>query len=132
MRRKKVLLIEDNYDNRMIYHAILEVSGYQVILAEDGAVGVDAAREHRPDIILMDLSMPVMNGWEAMQALKADPSLADIPVWALSAHVLLKRDYERAMKAGFSGYLTKPVEPKHVLSRVQSVIGSAEEGPPTN
>ncbi len=129
MRKKTVLLVEDQPDNRIIYMTILEYAGFTVLEAANGAEGVRRAREHRPDIILMDLSMPVLDGWGAVRQLKTDPETAQIPVCALSAHVLFEGDAERAREAGFDCYLTKPLEPRQVLEEVEKRIGPASELP---
>jgi two-component system cell cycle response regulator DivK len=122
---KRVLIVEDNFDNREIYAELLRHAGYVTLEAENGLRGVEKAFEHLPDIILMDLSMPLMDGWEAIEVLKKDSRTASIPVLAVSAHVILNGDYARAQQAGFSCYLTKPVEPKDVLREVQARIGPA-------
>lgn len=122
---KRVLIVEDNFDNREIYAELLRHAGYVTLEAENGLRGVEKAFEHLPDIILMDLSMPLMDGWEAIEVLKKDSRTASIPVLAVSAHVILNGDYARAQQAGFSCYLTKPVEPKDVLREVQAHIGPA-------
>ncbi|HEX6070615.1 MAG TPA: response regulator [Longimicrobiaceae bacterium] len=122
---KRVLIVEDNFDNREIYAELLRHAGYVTLEAENGLKGVEKAFEHLPDIILMDLSMPLMDGWEAIEVLKKDSRTASIPVLAVSAHVILNGDYARAQQAGFSCYLTKPVEPKDVLREVQAHIGPA-------
>lgn len=129
MRKKTVLIVEDQPDNRMIYTTILEYAGSQVLEAVNGEEGVRRAREHRPDIILMDLSMPVLDGWGAIRQLKDDPETAAIPVCVLSAHVLFEGDAERAQEAGFACYLTKPLEPKQLLEEVERRIGPASESP---
>ena len=123
--RKTVLIVEDDHDNRQIYSTILEHGGYRVLVAHDGEEGLRYARAERPDLILMDLSMPVLGGWEAIRLLKSDPETADIPTCAISAHVLMEGDYQRAIDAGFTAYLTKPIEPKAVLREVQNRIGPA-------
>lgn len=127
MEKKTVLLVEDQPDNRTIYTTILEHGGYAVLEAENGEEGVSRARESRPDLILLDLSMPVLDGWGAVRQLKSDPATARIPVCALSAHVLFDGDKERAEAAGFECYLTKPIEPKQVLQEVANRIGPAAE-----
>lgn len=123
---KTILLVEDNYDNREIYRTIMDASGYQLLEAHNSAEGVRLAQEHRPDLILMDLSMPVLDGWKAMALLRADDRTKHIPVLALSAHVVLDGDFQPSQEAGFAAYLTKPIEPKRVLQEVQSRIGAAE------
>lgn len=127
MRNKTVLLVEDQPDNRIIYKTILEYAGFTVLEAVNGEEGVRCAREYRPDIILMDLSMPVLDGWGAVRQLKSDPVLAQIPVCALSAHVLFGNDAESAWEAGFACYLAKPLAPKQVLEEVERRIGPASE-----
>ena len=117
MTAKRILLVEDHEDNRNIYRTILEHYGYQVLLATDGQNGIRLAREEQPDLILMDLSIPVVDGWEATRILKLDESTRTIPVIALSAHAL-EEDRERAREAGCDGYLAKPVEPRKVLTEV--------------
>ena len=124
MSEKTVLIVEDQFDNRAIYGEILRHVGYRVLEAPHGAEGVLLAREYAPDLILMDLSMPVLDGWGAIARLKKDASTAEIPVLALSAHVMLEGDFRRAEMAGFVAYLTKPIEPKAVLEEVQDWIGS--------
>lgn len=125
MRPKSVLIVEDSPDNRAIYHAVLEFAGFDVFEAANGAEGVRMAHEHHPDLILMDLSMPVMDGWEATRSLKAEDDTASIPVCALSAHVLVDGDWPKVQEAGFDCYLTKPIEPKQVLAEVHERIGPA-------
>lgn len=126
MATKRVLIVEDNFDNRAIYSVLLQHAGYDVLQAPDGEEGVRLASRDHPDVILMDLSMPVLDGWQALKRLKSDPDTASIPVFALSAHVLFEGDFDRALEAGFDGYFTKPVEPKRVLEEISERIG-----PPT-
>lgn len=128
---KTVLIVEDNYDNRAIYATLLSTAGYRVLEARNGAEGVGLARGANPDLIVMDLSMPVLDGWGAVAELKADPRTADIPVLALSAHVVLDGDYRRSREAGFVAYLTKPIEPKDVLREIRALIGPPEHIDPT-
>jgi CheY-like chemotaxis protein len=123
MATKRVLIVEDNFDNRAIYSVLLQHAGYDVLQAPDGEEGVRLAARDHPDVILMDLSMPVLDGWEALKRLKSDPATASIPVFALSAHVLFEGDFDRALEAGFAGYFTKPVEPKRVLQELNERLG---------
>ncbi len=122
---KTVLLVEDNEDNLVVYRTILEHVGFRVIEARDGEEGVSRARSQQPDIILMDISIPKMDGWEATQRLKGDDATAGIPIIALTAHAL-EEDRVKAMRAGCDGYLAKPVEPRRVVQEVEKFIG-----PPT-
>ena len=121
---KTILLVEDNYDNRSIYRLILEHGGYQVIEAQDGRTAVELARQLNPDLILMDISIPVIDGWKATQMLKAEPETRAIPIVALTAHALVS-DREMASRVGCDGYLAKPVEPRFVLEEVRRLL----EGP---
>ena len=121
---QRVLLVEDNEDNRTIYSTVLRYLGYEVIEAEDGLRAVALARSERPALILMDISIPGMDGWEATRVLRADPATRDIPIVALTAHALAD-DRERASKSGFTSYLTKPVEPNGVVAEVRRLIGHA-------
>lgn len=124
MTRKTVLLVEDNEDNRVVFATILRHYGYEVIEAEDGETGLHLARTRRPDLVLMDISIPVMDGWEATRVLKDDSATADIPVIAVTAHALAE-DRARARSIGFDGFLAKPVQPRLVLEEVQRFIGPA-------
>lgn len=126
MQKKTILLVEDNEDNREIYAVYLTHAGYSVLQASNGAEGVTAARASHPDLILMDLSMPVMDGWTATKALKADDATAAIPVLALSAHVLMSGEHQAMREMGFDAYLTKPVEPTAVLAAVRDRIGEPD------
>lgn len=121
---KTVLLVEDNEDNLVVYRTILEHVGFRVIEARDGEEGVSRAREHLPDLILMDISIPKMDGWEATQRLKADTSTKEIPIIALTAHAL-EEDRQKALQAGCDGYLAKPVEPRRVVQEVERFVGPA-------
>jgi len=119
---KTVLLVEDNEDNRIVYSTILQHFGYRVMEALNGEDGIAKARSERPDLILMDISIPVIDGWEATQVLKGDPETCGIPIIALTAHALAS-DRERAMEVGCDSYLAKPCEPKAVVGEVERFIG---------
>ncbi len=125
--RKTVLLVEDNEDNLVVYRTILEHVGYNVIEARDGEEGVSQALRELPDLILMDISIPKMDGWEATQRLKANASTRQIPIIALTAHAL-EEDRQRAQQAGCDGYLAKPVEPRRVVQEVERFLGPAQSG----
>jgi CheY-like chemotaxis protein len=116
-----ILLVEDNLDNRTIYRTVLEYTGYTVLEAEDGQTGVRLARERLPDLILMDVSIPLLDGWEATRILKDDPKTAHIPIIALTAHALAA-DRDRAFAVGCDGYLAKPVQPRKVVEVVQEFL----------
>lgn len=119
---KTVLLVEDNEDNRIVFATILRHFGYEVIEAEDGENGLRLARSHHPDLVLMDISIPVIDGWEATRALKDGADTADIPVIAVTAHALAE-DRARARAIGFDGFLAKPVPPRLVVEEVRRFIG---------
>jgi two-component system, cell cycle response regulator DivK len=119
---KCVLLVEDNEDNAAIYKAVLEFSGYEVVHARDGLEAVHFARKCVPSLILMDISLPKVDGWEATAAIKQNPKLQHIPILALTAHAF-ESDRVRARQMGFTGYMVKPVEPRRVLLEVRLLIG---------
>jgi CheY-like chemotaxis protein len=117
-----LLLVEDNEDNRIIYSTVLRHLGYRVVEAQDGVQAVELARSTQPDLILMDISIPRMDGWEATRILRGDPRTSAIPIVALTAHALAD-DRERAAEVGFSSYLAKPIEPRVVVAEVRRWIG---------
>lgn len=120
--RKRVLLVEDNDDNRIIYATILGHFGYCVDEAPNGLEGVNKAEQLHPDLIIMDISLPVMDGLEATRRIRANPTTAGIPVLAVTAHA---RDTDRAtvLGAGCDHYLAKPVEPRKLVEEVARMIG---------
>lgn len=126
-KTKTILIVEDNEDNLMVYRTILEHVGYAVIEARDGEEGIARAREKHPDLILMDISIPRIDGWEATRRLKENEETRDIPIIALTAHAL-EEDREKALRVGCDGYLAKPVEPRRVVEEVKRYVGPAEEG----
>ena len=126
-KTKTILIVEDNEDNLMVYRTILEHVGYAVIEARDGEEGIARAREKHPDLILMDISIPRIDGWEATRRLKEDEETRDIPIIALTAHAL-EEDREKALRVGCDGYLAKPVEPRRVVEEVKRYVGPAGEG----
>jgi two-component system, cell cycle response regulator DivK len=123
---QRVLLVEDNEDNRTIYSTILRHLGFEVIEAQDGIQAVALARSEHPDLILMDISIPGIDGWEATRILRQDPSTHGIPIIALTAHALAD-DRKRATEAGFTSYLAKPIEPHAVVAEVRRWIGRKGE-----
>ena len=116
-----ILIVEDNADNRDIYSTILRHAGFEVLEAADGEEGVRLARERMPAVVLMDVAMPGMNGWEATRLLKGDPATASIHVIAVTAYAMAA-DRQKAQDVGCDGYLAKPVEPRRVLAEVQRVL----------
>ncbi len=117
----KILLIEDNEMNRDMLSRRLMRKGYEVILAVDGASGVGMAQTQEPDLILMDMSLPVLDGWEATRRLKSDEATRQIPVIALTAHAM-SSDREKALEAGCDDYDTKPVELPRLLSKIEELL----------
>lgn len=113
----KILIVEDNEMNRDMLSRRLERRGFAVVMAVDGQQGVDMARSEKPDLILMDMSLPVMDGWAATQAIKADEALKVIPVIALTAHAMAG-DREKAIEAGCDDYDTKPIELPRLLEKI--------------
>jgi len=117
----KVLLVEDNEMNRDMLSRRLTKRGYEVVTAVDGAEGVAKARSERPDLILMDMSLPVLHGWDATRALRADPDTKDTPVIALTAHAMAG-DHEKALDAGCDDFDTKPVELPRLLGKMEKLL----------
>ena len=121
---KTILIVEDNEQNRTLLKDVLEYHGYLVIEAANGADEVDHAREHLPDLILLDIQMPVMNGFAAIQALRDDPATRGIAVIALTSFAM-KGDREKIMAAGFQGYLAKPIDTRELPKMVAGFIEKA-------
>ena len=119
----KVLLVEDNEMNRDMLSRRLTRKGYEVVVGEDGEAGVEMATSENPDIILMDMSLPVIDGWEATRRIKADAQTSAIPIIALTAHAMAS-DREKAMAAGCDDYDTKPVELARLLEKIEKLLGS--------
>jgi CheY-like chemotaxis protein len=117
----KILYVEDNEDNVFMLTHRLSRHGYEVVVAGDGEQGVIRANEDQPALILMDLSLPVLDGWAATRKLKSDPATQNIPVIALSAHAM-PGDAEKALAAGCDDYDTKPVEMKRLLSKISALL----------
>lgn len=125
----RILLVEDNEMNRDMLSRRLGRRGYEVSIAEDGQQGVEMAGAVKPDVILMDMSLPVMDGWEATRKLKADEATRDIPVIALTAHAMAG-DQEQALAAGCDDYDTKPVELPRLLEKIEAQLARAGKQPP--
>ena len=117
----RVLLVEDNPDNREMLSLRLERRGYEISFAEDGAEAVEKARTETPDLILMDLSLPVMDGWEATRRIKADAATGAIPVIALTANAMAS-DRQKALDCGCDDYDTKPVDLERLLGKMQALL----------
>jgi two-component system cell cycle response regulator DivK len=130
-RKPVVLLVEDYEDAREMYRDYLEFSGFRVETAKDGAEALVKARTVDPDVVLMDLSLPVMDGWEATRRLKADPATAHLTVVALSAHALAAEG-ERAREAGCDGFIAKPCIPADLVARLSVYVDLADASKSSN
>ena len=117
----KILIVEDNEMNRDMLSRRLERKGYDVVMAEDGQKGVDMSKSESPDLILKDLSLPVMDGWEATSTIKDNDNTKDIPVIVLTAHAMAG-DREKALEAGADEYDTKPIDFKRLLGKIKDFI----------
>jgi CheY-like chemotaxis protein len=117
----KILLVEDNEMNRDMLSRRLSRKGYAVVMAPDGQQGVDLAASEMPDLILMDMSLPVLNGWEATRTVKGDDATKTIPVIALTAHAMAG-DREKALEAGCDDYDTKPVDFPRLLGKIEALL----------
>jgi two-component system, cell cycle response regulator DivK len=117
----KILLVEDNEMNRDMLSRRLLKRGYEVVVAVDGREGVDKARTESPALVLMDMSLPVLDGWEATRALRADPATRSIPVIALTAHAMAG-DREKALAAGCDDFDTKPIELERLLGKIEALL----------
>ena len=117
----KILLVEDNEMNRDMLSRRLARRGYEVLLANDGACGVEMAGSERPDLVLMDMSLPVLDGWQATRRLKQQSTTREIPVIALTSHAM-SGDRERALEAGCDDYDTKPVELDRLLTKIDALL----------
>jgi two-component system cell cycle response regulator DivK len=120
---KKILVVEDTEDNRQILRDLLGMAGYDMVEAHDGAQGVAMAAEHKPDLILMDIQMPVMDGYEATRRIKAIPELKAIPIVAVTSYAL-SGDEQKTRDAGCDAYIAKPYSPRQMLAKVREILGS--------
>jgi two-component system, cell cycle response regulator DivK len=121
----KVLLVEDNEMNRDMLSRRLIRRGFEVVFAVDGQQGVDLARSEKPDLIIMDMSLPVIDGWEATRLVKSDAATRGVPVIGLTAHAM-SGDREKAMQAGCDDYDTKPVEIDRLIEKIDRLLGTAK------
>jgi len=117
----KILLVEDNEENRDMLSRRLTRRGYEVVIALDGGQGVAMAQSEIPDLILMDMDLPVLNGWEATRQLKAAPATQAIPIIALTAHAMVG-EREKALEAGCDDYDTKPIEFQRLLGKIEAFL----------
>ena len=126
MGKGNILVVEDNMDNFELVRFVLEQAGYDVLLAMNGREGVSAARLQKPDLILMDLSMPEMDGWTAAEKLNEDPATSAIPLYAITAHTL-PRDRYRALQAGCDGYISKPIHVESFLEMINKAFDQLQK-----
>ncbi len=117
----KILLVEDNEMNSDMLSRRLQRKGHEVLVAMDGAQGVELAQSENPDLILMDMSLPVLDGWEATQQIKASPETSGIPIIALTAHAMAG-DREKCLEVGCDDYETKPVDFSRLLGKIQTLL----------
>lgn len=127
MNKPRVLIVEDNVDNFELVRFLLERAGYEVLSAVNGVEGVDAAKREQPDLVLMDLSMPEMDGWTATAQMKAEEATRHIPVLALTAHTL-PSERKRAIDAGCDGYISKPINVASFEKLVATLLRQARAG----
>ena len=126
MSKGNILIVEDNIDNYELVRFILERAGYEVFLAMNGRDGVAAARLQKPDLILMDLTMPEMDGWRAAEKLKGDEVTKSIPLYALTAHAL-PSERKRALEAGCDGYVSKPIHMAGFLEVIENALSKKKK-----
>ena len=118
---KRILVVEDQADNRQIIRDLLDSAGYEMTEAWDGEAGVSAAKEQHPDLILMDIQLPHMDGYEATRRIKADPELNSIPIIAVTSYAL-SGDDGKAHAAGCDAYVTKPYSPRELLAKIRQYL----------
>lgn len=118
---KRILVIEDQEDNRQIVRDLLTSAGFEIIEAHDGEQGVALADQHRPDLILMDIQLPVLDGYEATRRIKGQPALSAIPVIAVTSYAL-SGDDQKAFAAGCDGYIAKPYSPRELLAKIREYL----------
>ena len=123
-RMRQVLIVEDNEMNRDVLSRLLVRRGYEVIMATDGPQGIAMAQRHTPDLILMDLGMPEIDGWQCTRLLKADPTTSQIPIIALSAHAMVG-DRQKALDAGCDDFDTKPIDFPQLLEKMTKLLTAA-------
>ena len=123
---EKILLVEDNEMNWDMLSRRLRRRGYEVVVATNGRQGVELASSESPDLILMDMSLPVLDGWEATREIKQTPEIQSIPIIALTSHAMMG-DREKALSAGCDDYDVKPIDFPRLLEKIQGLLGSHEE-----
>lgn len=129
MDRKTILVIEDNELNMKLVRGLLKIGNYRMLEAVDAETGIRMAREHLPDLILMDIQLPGIDGLTASRLIRKDPDIKDIPIVALTSYAM-HGDEEKAIKAGCTGYITKPMDTRNFLSVISRILKSAKETDP--
>jgi CheY-like chemotaxis protein len=119
--KKRILVVEDNKENLYLATFLLEKNGYEVITAEDGFQAIEKAKEVKPDLILMDLQLPLMNGYEAVRRIKSIPEISHIPIIAVTSYAMAG-DREKALAAGCVGYIVKPFVPETFVSEIEKYL----------
>ena len=122
---KKILIVEDIEFNVDLLVQLLE-DDFELVVASNGAQGIDLATSERPDMILMDMSLPVVDGWEATRRIRSDPLMADVPIIALTAHAM-QGDEERTLACGCNDYLSKPIDEDLLFARIRALLPAREE-----
>jgi two-component system, cell cycle response regulator DivK len=125
MNNRRILVVEDNRDNMTLITDILEASDYIVITADDGQAGVSLAVSEQPNLILMDLSLPIMDGWTATREIKRNDAIKNIPIIALTAHAM-SGDREQALSAGCDDYITKPINVPELLMKITKLLAAKQ------
>jgi CheY-like chemotaxis protein len=118
----KILIVEDNLDNLNLVRLLMERNGYQVVTAIDGKIGLEMAATEKPDLILLDMDMPVISGWDFIREIKNNPDLQDIPIIVVTAH-LLPGDRNRVIEVGCAGYVSKPFKTDELANEVERCLG---------
>jgi two-component system cell cycle response regulator DivK len=126
---KRILVVEDNADNRLLINDVLSSLHYEVLTAVDGEEGVTVATAEIPDLILMDLSLPKIDGWTAAKTIKENPTLAHIPIIALTAHAMIG-DREKALGAGCNDYISKPIDLRELASKLTQYLSKVDHESP--
>jgi two-component system, cell cycle response regulator DivK len=123
---KRILVVEDQEDNRRILRDLLTNAGYQLLEASDGEQGIAAAQAHRPDLILMDIQMPILDGYEATRRIKANPEMSTIPIIVVTSYAL-SGDEDKARAAGCDAYIAKPYSPRQLLAKVNEYLRTSDQ-----
>lgn len=124
LKPRRALLVEDHEDSRLIFRTVLEDAGWEVLEAADGEAGLRLANERSPTLVVMDISVPRLDGWQLSERLKADPATRDVPILLVTAHAL-DADRARARELGCEGYLAKPIPPDRFLAEVERLTGES-------